>query len=42
MILMDIQLPVISDLEVTRCLKDDETLKLVPIVAVIIFAMKGN
>jgi two-component system cell cycle response regulator DivK len=42
MILMDIQLPGISGLEVTRRLKDDETLKSIPVVAVTAFAMKGD
>ncbi len=38
MILMDIQLPDISGLEVTQWLKSDETLKSIPVVAVTIFA----
>jgi len=42
MILMDIQLPDISGLEVTRWLKDDETLKTIPMVAITAFAMKGD
>ena len=42
MILMDIQLPKISGLEVTRMLKRDEDLKDIPIVAVTAFAMKGD
>jgi two-component system cell cycle response regulator DivK len=42
MILMDIQLPGISGLEVTRRLKDAETLKSIPVVAVTAFAMKGD
>ena len=42
LILMDIQLPEISGLEVTRWLKDDAELKSIPVVAVTAFAMKGD
>jgi len=42
LVLMDIQLPDISGLEVTRWLKDDETLKTIPMVAITAFAMKGD
>ncbi len=42
LILMDIQLPEVSGLEVTRWIKDDEALKGIPIVAVTAFAMKGD
>ncbi len=42
LILMDIQLPDISGLEVTKWLKDDETLKSIPVVAITAFAMKGD
>ena len=42
MILMDIQLPDISGLEVTKWLKADETLKTIPVVALTAFAMKGD
>ena len=42
LVLMDIQLPEISGLEVTKWLKDDEELKHVPVVAVTAFAMKGD
>ena len=42
LILMDIQLPEISGLEVTKWLKDDEDLAHIPIVAVTAFAMKGD
>ena len=42
LILMDIQLPEISGLEVTKWLKDDEELKAIPVVAVTAFAMKGD
>lgn len=42
LILMDIQLPEISGLEVTRWLKDDDDLKSIPVIAVTAFAMKGD
>jgi two-component system cell cycle response regulator DivK len=42
LILMDIQLPEVSGLEVTRWLKDDAELKSIPVVAVTAFAMKGD
>jgi two-component system, cell cycle response regulator DivK len=42
LILMDIQLPEISGLDVTRWLKDDEQLKSIPVVAITAFAMKGD
>ena len=42
LILMDIQLPEVSGLEVTRWLKDDDGLCQIPIVAVTAFAMKGD
>jgi two-component system cell cycle response regulator DivK len=42
LILMDIQLPEISGLQVTQWLKDDEHLKAIPIIAVTAFAMKGD
>ncbi|CAA2138479.1 response regulator [Hyphomicrobium sp. ghe19] len=42
LILMDIQLPEVSGLEVTRWLKDDDSLREIPIVAVTAFAMKGD
>lgn len=42
LIIMDIQLPVISGLDVTRQLKDDDDLKSIPIIAVTAFAMKGD
>ena len=42
LILMDIQLPEISGLEVTKWLKDDPELKSIPVVAVTAFAMKGD
>lgn len=42
LILMDIQLPDISGLEVTRMIKQDDRLKNIPIIAVTAFAMKGD
>jgi len=42
LILMDIQLPEVSGLEVTKWLKDDQDLKAIPVVAVTAFAMKGD
>jgi len=42
LILMDIQLPEISGLDVTKMLKDDEDLKTIPVIAVTAFAMKGD
>ncbi len=42
LIVMDIQLPEISGLDVTRMLKSDDELKHVPIIAVTAFAMKGD
>lgn len=42
LILMDIQLPEVSGLEVTKWLKDDEDLADIPVVAVTAFAMKGD
>jgi len=41
-IVMDIQLPEISGLEVTKWLKDDADLADIPVVAVTAFAMKGD
>ncbi len=42
LILMDIQLPGLSGLEVTKRLKADETLKSIPVIAVTAFAMDGD
>jgi len=41
LILMDIQLPDVSGLEVTKWLKDDETLKSIPVIAITAFATDG-
>ena len=42
LILMDIQLPEVSGLQVTQWLKDDEELKSIPVIAITAFAMKGD
>jgi two-component system, cell cycle response regulator DivK len=42
LILMDIQLPEVSGLEVTKWLKEDDALRDIPVVAVTAFAMKGD
>jgi two-component system cell cycle response regulator DivK len=42
LILMDIQLPEVSGLEVTRWIKADDDLTTIPIIAVTAFAMKGD
>ena len=42
LILMDIQLPEVSGLDVTRWLKADAELRAIPVVAVTAFAMKGD
>ena len=42
LILMDIQLPEISGLEVTKWLKEDDALSHLPVIAVTAFAMKGD
>lgn len=41
-VLMDIQLPAVSGLEVTRWLKDDAALRDIPVIAVTAFAMRGD
>jgi len=42
LILMDIQLPDISGLEITKMLKADDDLKSIPVIAVTAFSMKGD
>ncbi len=42
LILMDIQLPEVSGIDVTKWLKEDDELKSIPVVAVTAFAMKGD
>lgn len=39
---MDIQLPEISELEITKMLKADDDLKVIPVMAVTALAMKGD
>jgi len=42
LIVMDIQLPEVSGLDVTKWLKADNDLKKIPVIAVTAFAMKGD
>ena len=42
LILMDIQLPEVSGIEVTKWLKEDDELRVIPVIAVTAFAMKGD
>jgi two-component system cell cycle response regulator DivK len=42
LILMDIQLPEVSGLEVTKWIKEDDGLRHIPVIAVTAFAMKGD
>jgi len=42
LILMDIQLPEVSGLEVTKWIKENETISTIPVIAVTAFAMKGD
>ena len=42
LILMDIQLPEVSGLEVTKWMKEDDELARIPVIAVTAFAMKGD
>jgi two-component system cell cycle response regulator DivK len=42
LILMDIQLPEVSGLQVIRWIKDDDELRMIPVIAVTAFAMKGD
>lgn len=42
LILMDIQLPEVSGIEIIKQLKEDEELKSIPVVSVTAFAMKGD
>ncbi len=42
LILMDIQLPEVSGLQVTQWLKEDAELRTIPVVAVTAFAMRGD
>lgn len=42
LILMDIQLPEVSGLQVTQWIKEDHDLRAIPVIAVTAFAMKGD
>jgi two-component system, cell cycle response regulator DivK len=42
LIIMDIQLPEISGLDITKWLKNEDDLKSIPVIAVTAFAMKGD
>ena len=42
LILMDIQLPEVSGLEVIKWIKNDEALRRIPIIAITAYAMKGD
>ena len=42
LILVDIQLPEVSGLEVTKWIKDDPELHAIPVIAITAFAMKGD
>ena len=42
LIIMDVQLPEVSGIEVTKWLKEDNELRSIPVIAVTAFAMKGD
>jgi len=42
LILMDIQLPEVSGLQVTQWIKEDDAQRMIPIIAVTAFAMRGD
>lgn len=42
LILMDIQLPEVSGLQVTQWIKEDPALRHIPVIAITAFAMKGD
>ncbi|MCI4645636.1 MAG: response regulator [Hyphomonadaceae bacterium] len=42
LIIMDIQLPEVSGLDITRWIKDDESLRHIPVLAVTAFAMRDD
>jgi two-component system, cell cycle response regulator DivK len=42
LILMDIQLPEVSGIQVTQWIKEDESLRHIPVIAITAFAMKGD
>ncbi|MCI4661544.1 MAG: response regulator [Neomegalonema sp.] len=42
LIIMDIQLPEVSGLEITKWIKEDDDLSHIPVIAVTAYAMKGD
>ncbi|MCA3628869.1 MAG: response regulator [Methylobacterium sp.] len=42
LILMDIQLPEVSGMDVIKLLKEDDDLRTIPVIAITAFAMKGD
>ena len=42
LILMDIQLPEVSGIDIIRLLKEDDSLRAIPVIAITAFAMKGD
>lgn len=42
LILMDIQLPEVSGMDVIKLLKEDDELRSIPVIAITAFAMKGD
>jgi two-component system cell cycle response regulator DivK len=42
LVLMDIQLPEVSGIDIIKLLKEDEDLKTIPVIAITAFAMKGD
>jgi two-component system, cell cycle response regulator DivK len=42
LVLMDIQLPEVSGIDIIKLLKEDEDLRAIPVIAITAFAMKGD
>ncbi|OYU50310.1 MAG: two-component system response regulator [Rhizobiales bacterium PAR1] len=42
LVLMDIQLPEVSGIDIIKLLKEDEHLRQIPVIAITAFAMKGD
>jgi two-component system, cell cycle response regulator DivK len=42
LVLMDIQLPEVSGIDIIKLLKEDEELRKIPVIAITAFAMKGD
>jgi two-component system, cell cycle response regulator DivK len=42
LVLMDIQLPEVSGIDIIKLLKEDEHLRPIPVIAITAFAMKGD